>query len=464
MLISYRAQARGVLTWPRASARRGESLWSLVHRFLWLNMPNWRDLEQSFGHPTLHPFSLLYGVRRFESGSQPTVPFDPPQLARILGLTRLQWEMATLRWVQGSVLDDFVVGDIRYCPACLEAGYHSVAFQLEGFDQCPIHGHTLCRACPVCGQAISATLDAFAVEFPFACASCGHRLASGTKLIESCSLDSGPVVRALRWLRDVAGSQLVAPTPRQGEWQSVAFSGSWRLACLATVTPSPAPAAIGSRSKELRAWQSVRAQCGIRLTWKEIQTTMASGDEERRHTQIYKAYRRHLQKALSGRHRRLMRRFAEGGSGLWTSSETPDECRRRATAYAFLLFRGHVEKWPDIFMYGNAALCSRAAGRPFFARGWSVPRVAGTRDLQRYSSVGRWLADHLYWEGLRSQFAEMLYQAKAMATSGLYSLCPDATWQALAPYWVARRGEGTLEFQAWRPSHTLLKGDGETLL
>ena len=192
MTASAPSSRGGVFAWPRMSIRPGESLWSLVHRFLWLNTPTWRDLERSFGCPSLAPFSLLYGVRLLTPQVVGRISFDRSRLARALSLPMRRWESATLAWLRGTPVDD-VCADMRFCPVCLRMGYHTILFQLTCVATCPLHGVPLVQGCTKCGFALSPDLNLVALASPFACPQCGHPIAPAESLVNPPPVDGQPL-------------------------------------------------------------------------------------------------------------------------------------------------------------------------------------------------------------------------------------------------------------------------------
>ncbi|MBB5470833.1 hypothetical protein OKW30_001820 [Paraburkholderia sp. Clong3] len=42
----------------------------------------------------------------------------------------------------------------RFCPSCLDCGYHSYWHQFEGLERCPLHGEVLTRFCPNCKRLV----------------------------------------------------------------------------------------------------------------------------------------------------------------------------------------------------------------------------------------------------------------------------------------------------------------------
>ena len=348
-----------VLAWPRASVRPCESLWSLVHRFLWLNTPKWEDMKLAFGCPSFLPFSLLYG-QQIQSDTYPgQAPFNRAKLARIFGLTSRQWTSAALAWIRGTPVDD-VITDLRFCPECLRAAFHSVVFQLPCMTTCPIHGSELLRGCPVCGQSISTDLDRTTLCHSYACPSCGYVLAPDTCLVNPPPIDGRIFSRILNWYRFVGQVAFIAPQPTGAGANLPVFASCWRQTCLEDLAKHRAPAEIALSRDEFRVGRSVRARCGMRLTRKERWYSVAD-DELRRHTLIYKSYRRHTEKMLSRESRRLLLAFVDGQSALWKPAASPGERDTRAAAYGLLLFRSRMEDWPDLFHYGNPVLCQRMA-------------------------------------------------------------------------------------------------------
>ncbi|MFC3106659.1 hypothetical protein ACFOFO_01565, partial [Undibacterium arcticum] len=61
---------------------------------------------------------------------------------------------------------------LRYCPTCLQHGYHSMVFQHRAIMHCPIHGDLLVKCCLRCKGDIAATFSSIAAN-PFECRQCG---------------------------------------------------------------------------------------------------------------------------------------------------------------------------------------------------------------------------------------------------------------------------------------------------
>jgi hypothetical protein len=108
--------------WPAHSIRPYESLWMLVQRFAWLNRPNATQLAEAMGIsvPQLMHLDLTFArCSRRQMGLEP--------LRVLLEATPQQWSYATLdATITGAGIDHL----IRFCPICLQNGYHTVWRQL----------------------------------------------------------------------------------------------------------------------------------------------------------------------------------------------------------------------------------------------------------------------------------------------------------------------------------------------
>ncbi len=362
-----------------------------------------------------------------------------------------RWESATLAWLRGTPVED-ACADMRFCPVCLRMGYHTVVFQLASVTTCPLHGVPLVQGCTEVGFAQSPDLNLAALASPFACPQCGHPLAPGEVLVNPPPVDGQPVSRIFTWYRRLSTLPVVAPEPITSGIGPPAFAPSWRQACLAIVDGHPVPTSVAIERKDVCAKQAVRARCGIHLTEQEAWSARDSmGNSQRRHTLIYKAYRRHVQKALPYRNPQIMLALVDGAADLWCPTSAVEEQNRRAAAWALLLFRSRMESWPDIFTYGNPVLGRRHLDGPFSSRALSSPRFQ-TRTCHPLSAEGRWLLDHLYGEELRATFAEAVSWAESMATSGWYRQSQELSWGLNLPYSVGVRHKGCMEFRSWRRS------------
>lgn len=67
----------------------------------------------------------------------------------------------------------YVVSTFRYCPKCIEQGYHSIFHQLNFFNKCIFHNIKLQTKCPSCELENSYTVKYRGINTGFSC-SCGY--------------------------------------------------------------------------------------------------------------------------------------------------------------------------------------------------------------------------------------------------------------------------------------------------
>lgn len=163
-------QRRAAYAWLSEWEYRHESSLSLVLKFAWANCVQARDLcPVLFGTSTLdnrnvgsHGRTLLDAKWMTRSRSRPQGDMLNKIAAGTLGAL-------AGRWTHKIAADTA----IRFCHACLERGFHSPLFQIDGIEQCPIHRTRLSTGCPHCGADTARfAVTPEAVDTPFHCAKC----------------------------------------------------------------------------------------------------------------------------------------------------------------------------------------------------------------------------------------------------------------------------------------------------
>lgn len=420
-----------------------------MHRFLWLNSPSWSDLERSFGVPNLRPFSLVDGQRAPSNFGFSPISIDRHRLSLALGLSPQNWDSSTLGWLYGTQVDD-VETDLRFCPLCLHAGYHTVAFQLSCVQRCPIHKHGLMHKCLRCGGAISPQLDLNAVRNPYACHYCGHLLAPKASLVSPPIIAGQCISGILDWYRRLSTLVIAVPRTSEAKQRPPIYSPRRRHACLEMLNGHLAPESITLERREVGAGQTTVARCGIRPTPRRHYPAI-NNEEAPHHTQIYKAYRRHVQKTQAHHNHGLIQDFIDCKRALWAPAASLTEVERRTFAYGLLLFRSRMENWPDIFAYARPCPYQhRRSDPPFSVRTVPCPRFSSpNRPLS--SAEQHWLLDHLYGAAIQAVFQNALTHARKMAVIGQYRQGEALDWDQMPPYAVGFYHHGQLEFWSWNP-------------
>ena len=164
------------LNWRSRGVSRFESLWSILHKFAWLNRASPLDIRLTFGGDSVRrspcPGNLKCDLRWFGH-------LDPDRLASLLELPReiLEFSVAAAYELPtvAPTFNDAAAGALRFCPVCIRSGYHSSLFQLQYVARCPLHDKALAERCPRCGEALPYLLPPTPEINPYGCV-CGHVL------------------------------------------------------------------------------------------------------------------------------------------------------------------------------------------------------------------------------------------------------------------------------------------------
>ncbi len=161
-----------MLSWNHCFDDPWESAWGACHRLAWLNTCTVREaIEAMVGRRV-----ELAGIRQalfaddgqwwsetfLDSNAEGQAIFASlrARYGREGAVSQWQRVVAPLRDVQ-----------VRFCPRCLRAGFHSVLFQLAGLDRCPWHGSRLCTECEACHRPFVDLRDV--AVGGFSCPHCG---------------------------------------------------------------------------------------------------------------------------------------------------------------------------------------------------------------------------------------------------------------------------------------------------
>jgi len=160
------------INWRSGHPLRYESLWSVTHKLCWLNSIRAPSLLKHFGknEAAIANFKKTWGVSR-------ACLHDLRFTGALDGLSLSRAIRAPGVWMDWSCFDQ--IGDrqsvrrwtvpfLRFCPVCLEQGFHSILFQNVGQRECPVHRALLEDGCPKCGQYIPYSLPSSKTQ-PYSC-------------------------------------------------------------------------------------------------------------------------------------------------------------------------------------------------------------------------------------------------------------------------------------------------------
>ncbi|MGF6873464.1 hypothetical protein [Paraburkholderia sp. MM5477-R1] len=186
----------------------GESMWMRLSKFSALN------------RLSLHALASLVAVRADETCC---AGVDLRRADRFVS-SRL---CSLLEIAEAAALDGFCLPsghpalawaaiELRYCPKCLERGFHAAWFQWRFIERCPVHGSRLRGGCHKCAAAIPYTLNSNLAKHPLACAYCGTPWVPGlNRSAGRCVPANGRLARIFkRWQIHVADAMMaVAAMP-----------------------------------------------------------------------------------------------------------------------------------------------------------------------------------------------------------------------------------------------------------
>ncbi|MDY7804189.1 hypothetical protein [Burkholderia stagnalis] len=188
----------------------GESMWMRLSKFSLCN------------RLSLHALAVLVAVRVDEASCtgvdlRRVDRFVPSQLRNLL-------EIAETAALDGFCLPSghpalaWAATELRYCPKCLERGFHAAWFQWQFIERCPVHRSRLRCGCRTCEAVIPYALDSKMATHPLSCAYCGTSWVPGlNRPAGRCVPAKGRLARIFkRWQTHVADAMMaVAATPFQ---------------------------------------------------------------------------------------------------------------------------------------------------------------------------------------------------------------------------------------------------------
>ena len=164
--------------WRNEWISRYESAYSLLSKFALLNALSAKELAGLLvvrGKGLRSAMCHAPNLALHDAGS-----FDLDALTALLHLPERAADDAFLPLPLMSS-DCIIHPNLRFCPRCMDRGFHAVLFQLEMMTHCPIHGRKLVTRCPHCKEPIPYRLQRRTFAHPYACPHCKVPLAAEMK-------------------------------------------------------------------------------------------------------------------------------------------------------------------------------------------------------------------------------------------------------------------------------------------
>jgi hypothetical protein len=114
---------------------------------------------------------------------------------------------------------------LRFCPLCMEGGFHCGCFQHLALTRCPVHDVELQDCCSSCGAAVSPSFE-MARSAVFACRNCERRLTRIRVAAAGDDSANDPIWRSTN-ASLVWNGQSTPPRARRDRTSSEAANASW---------------------------------------------------------------------------------------------------------------------------------------------------------------------------------------------------------------------------------------------
>lgn len=146
-----------------------ESRWGVLLRFAWRNA-----LRESTLAGTHLLQSFLRPHEELDDEGRRIAPFVFPEAISVPDTTGVY------------CLDEcWLTRRFRYCPLCLEAGYHTALFQIRAIGACPFHRAQLSDRCHCCGTEIPILLLSRPLLAPYFCERCEEAISGVPPSLEA---------------------------------------------------------------------------------------------------------------------------------------------------------------------------------------------------------------------------------------------------------------------------------------
>ncbi|MDB0543488.1 hypothetical protein LBW62_19855 [Ralstonia solanacearum] len=224
LVLSTRTAAARYTTRPEWSSD-GESMWMRLSKFSLCNRLSLRALASLVAAQSDETGCASVDLRHADrfALSRLASLLEIPHAAALAGFC-LPSAHPTLAWA---------ATELRYCPKCLERGFHAAWFQWQFIERCPVHGSRLRGGCRKCAAVIPYALDSSMAMHPLSCAQCG------TSWVPVLNRPAGRCVPAKGWLARVfrrwqihvvdAMMSVTATPPRPRDPATGRFAPQWAI-------------------------------------------------------------------------------------------------------------------------------------------------------------------------------------------------------------------------------------------
>lgn len=397
----------------------GESIWSIVNRFIWLNRTNLNETSTFLRE-------LVEIDSPFRKSTTPYLTLSKGALPSVVVKNR-SLNRRKMKIASPPKCARYSFSFIRYCPECAKHGYHASVFQVPTLERCPAHGVLLTSKCPSCGRSIRGDITTDTVNYPYACGACGASLVESRRKFFQADRPPGihRIVSAERWLY-----RLDQLTIAWGCFPSLGWRGIDRSAVDSQKLMAALVAATGLRRVSWLKWPTNELTNCTTLAFNPMVRISESFDADRKMTTfsnleaIYKAFLR--RKAVQ------LRAILSKHGGLSKARLTPAKEAflvfpdLMELAFSMLFFRAHCEGWRSGKEFENSlevACFRRIHGKVAYVKQslWPNPGAHFGRLYKPYLENNRmpevvrsWAEGHLFMQQLLWIWAEASAYASEM--------------------------------------------------
>ena len=333
------------LTWYPGTILPHASLWHTLLRATWLNHLKVGEIRDHVEGERWRDDALRYLDREVLSLQRVAAALGEPirAFSRFAVPSRFPPWLSRAHMVQG----------LRWCPACLDAGFHTLLSSIRLVTRCPIHSVRLVDACPGCADGFKMRIGGLAVR-PEGCR-CGQTRLLDPEVARQSRLrpkDVEPWVPVARWVRQVESVRCSA-SPNGGPPPQVylALTPRWcRDLGIGYPVCFEAGPALWTDADEPGCWSTYRARSGD-LSGAGLRT-LEGGAPSLPQSCVYRAMGRHLRRhglPNSGRWIAQLRDTGDPATFAMTMAARP---KARAAFTEMLWSRllepyAYLRRWPN---------------------------------------------------------------------------------------------------------------------
>jgi hypothetical protein len=321
---------------------------------------------------------------------------------------------------------------LRFCPQCLNLGYHSSLYQLLFIHKCPIHGIELQTVCTSCNQPIKYEIERNNVP-PYGCKKCktlfwipySLKYKTQKNLFKFHSRSLTKLWNTWRWLEQLDLFKCVTLNTCRPYGNSVnpaIVHGHWQ-----NILPLPQPNAVAYVSVKAfthsSTIHSIRNERCHEIVSSDFTDNGKVNDIITDIKSIFKSIKRHIFKSLL--------------------PKTTHQCYSKKCLITSKYISLHcpqvngISKWLDFWTHckGHRNLVK-----------WEIPIIPSS--ITDYTELQNWLVLHIF---ALEVYWSFWYNYRMIIQASGKSSIPYKEFEVYTPNWFAKAADGKMYFHSWPP-------------